>query len=138
MATRDMLGVWDDGSDFGPTIPQNARITFRMTVGETMNIRLMVVNNAGVPTDLTNAAIVLSVRQKFIPMAGPLPADISVTATLDTTVAVNRADLAITSAMTRLMLPGRYIFDVWMTLAGERSPLVPYSTFLIEPAVLIV
>lgn len=66
--------------------------------------------------------------------AATAAADLVISGTLIATEGVNRANFVFAPADTKLLTPGRYGYDVWLTQAGgARDSLVPMSPFILEP-----
>jgi hypothetical protein len=133
MAVRDILGIYEDGSDRDIRLPSNVRIPLKMTQGSTLLVRLRVLTTAGVPVDLaaSSATVYLTVKRHASNGAG----DLAVTGELTPIFGVNRAAFTLQPSNTKFLTPGRYVYDVWMVHTGGRDALVPMSQFELEPAI---
>jgi hypothetical protein len=125
-----LTGVLGTGDNPGRSVPANARTALRLTQTATVTVQLAAFQSGGPPLPLTGAALVLSVgrRPSDLPM-------IQKTGTLDPQAGPNVVNFQFDPADTRpdLVPSGRYVYDVWMTVAGVRDILVPASPFVVEP-----
>lgn len=134
MAVRDILGVYEDGSERDSRVPANVRVPLKMTQGSSLTVRLRVLNLAGAAVDLAarSASVYLAVKRHAAPQG--LSADILVTGVLTPELGVNRASFALTPNNTKVLTPGRYVYDVWMVHTDGRDAIVPMSPFELEPS----
>jgi hypothetical protein len=117
-------------------VPDNARIELRMTQGSTLKVRLYLVNTAGTPLRLAadpTATVWMTIKAK----ANQDTPNLSVAGTILTAEGQNRVDFSIPAAATTYMVPGRYVYDVWLTFNNSRDPVVPLSPFILEPGLLL-
>lgn len=130
----DLDGVLFDGTV--PTPPQpvpNPRVTLRWALGTTVTIRMTVRTGAGELVDLTAVAtsLLLTVRKTI---RDALPA-FSTAGTVTPGAGPGRAEFTVPSSATRLLDPGRFVYDVWLTRTSGRDPIVPLSPLILEPTV---
>jgi hypothetical protein len=125
-----LTGVLGTGDNPGRRLPSNARTALRLTQTATVTVQLAAFDSGGPPLDLAGADLVLSVGRR--------PSDLPIIlkpGVLDLQAGPNVANFYFVPADTKpdLVPSGRYIYDVWMTVAGVRDILIPSSPFVIEP-----
>lgn len=134
MATRDLVGVLDDGTVPDTTrTPAFVRQPLRITRGTDVTVRMSIVGLNGVPVRLIDDAQVLAVLvvKRRSQQGSP---DARVVGTLKPTDGVNRIDFTIAASATKNLQPGRYTYDVVLTFNGKRDFVVPMSAFYLEPS----
>lgn len=134
MTVRDLIGILEDGTAPNALsgVPETARITLAMTQGSTLKVRLSVVNTAGTPirfADDVAVAVTMTVKRN----AQQDAADLTIIGTFVPLAGVNRADFSLSPLATKFLIPGRYVYAVWLTFNGSRDPVVPPSPFRLEP-----
>lgn len=123
-----VTGVLDDGTPLAASVPTNPRKPLQIAQGASVEVRLNLVNNAGVRPDLTGASLALTVKKK--------PSDGSATFTKSGSITSTAITFTIAPADTKQLSAGLYCYDVWLTDgSGNRNPVIPTSALLIEPAV---
>lgn len=126
MKTVELIGLTnDDGAD-----EFNPRKTLSITRGEDMTIRLTLRNPSGAFITTTGSTFALTVKKK----ATDSQALIAKTGT----VGDGASTFTIDVADTKKLDPGRYVYDIWSTLGGKRSAVVPLSTLILESNVVAV
>jgi len=134
MAVRDLVGVLEDGAARNALsgTPENARIALSMTQGSTLKVRLSVVNTGGTPVrfaDDVAVAVTMTVKRS----ASQTEADLTIIGTFVPLDGINRADFSLSATATKFLVPGRYVYAVWLSYNGSRDPVVPPSPFILEP-----
>lgn len=135
----DLLGVIEDGSNPAPGVPSNTRKTLLLTRGANATIRVQIKTRGGVPfippvVDASNKAV-LTVKKKIgqesiLTLAGVVmtPADGPESGYKFT---LGAADY---TTIEPIGIGGRFLYDVWVTRAGQVDAVVPLSTLIIEGA----
>lgn len=130
----DIIGVLEDGGPPSPSVPLNSRRQILVTKGANTMLRLRIVGRSGVVPDLSldpASAAVLTVRKH----SGDTVALASVAGAKVPSRSACSFDFALTPAIFKPLEPGRFVYDVWLTLNGVRDPVVPMSSLLLEPTV---
>jgi hypothetical protein len=110
-------------------LPENAIEIIR---GTSKTLELLVVDEDGVAVDLTNGAIVFSVKKRtddvlpLIQKKSTVPAEAEIVAPRE-----GRARIYLIPADTQNLEVMPYVFDCWLLLTGKRYAVVPPSTFLV-------
>lgn len=132
-------GVLQDGTRRAPGVPANPATTIRIQQGADTVIDVQVVDSAGVPVNMNDdvsSLLALTVRtatglQKVLSLC------IDGTPTTPTLASVRQ--FVIPAAATKPNKlpfgPGRYVYDVSLTLNGSRSVVLPAAAFIIEAGV---
>ena len=126
-----LAGVLQDGSGPRPGPPENPRRTINVTQGSDVTIRLAVTTPSGQPVALAGGSLILSVKKR----PPDSPAAVAKVGTFLPAEGPNVASFALAPADTKNLVPGRYFYDVWLTLGGKRDPVVPPSPFLLEATI---
>ena len=124
--TYTLTGLFDDGSTQASSLPTNARTTLQVPLGVNATIAVQVLTPSGGVYPIGAATLVLTVKKKALE-------DNKIQKTA--VIAGNIATFTIVPADTKNLLPGAYIYDVWMTLGGLRNPVVPLSPFVLLSSV---
>jgi len=121
----DLTGVLTSGpARVGVPDP---RVTIQMQQGSNLEIHVRVLDStSGSYVSMLTGTLELSVKKK----PADNPAAIYKTAPTPSAEGV----FTILPVDTKNLLPGRYIFDVWLTLGGKRDAVIPLSTLLLESA----
>ncbi len=129
----DALGIWDDGSNRSPVLPSNTRATMSLIRSASTFVRLTVKRNDGTLLDFrdSNPAVTLKLYVRRNARDGGYV--LQSTGTVVATEGPGRALFTITSDQTKLIQPGRYLYDVWLTYDGTKNALIPLSTFILQP-----
>lgn len=133
----NVVGVVEDGNNRARNVPANPRTTISMISQSDLTIRLTILAASGQPVVLTGGTVVLTVKKTSRGLA-PYPATISRLGVLKTQDGPGRVDFTLVPADTdplKMVAPGRYVYDIALTLSGARQVVVPLSPFIIEPAV---
>lgn len=129
----DLKGVWDDGTNYAPNVSPSTATTIQFFAGSSVVLRLCVITNNGALMTQTGAAVVFRVKQSTGDGLDLISKD---------GVAVLRApgrwDFTLDPADTSVLVPGRYVFDVWLTQgtgdAAISSPVVQLSALFLAPS----
>lgn len=125
----DLLGVVEDGSPADPSVPSNPRRAVSVVFGESVLIRLNVVNRSGQRRDLTNATITLSIKrapshEPVIEKQATIPGSDS-----DAEIAVDPSDYS------QLRQGGeRLVYDVFLVDGAVRAAILPLAHWTVEAA----
>jgi hypothetical protein len=122
----ELIGVVDDGSLFVDSVRRNLASSIDAPLGGTITIRVRLVYPSGVAVDLSAdpaatsrlaiaSCIDLDRTRPTVSKPGTLQPDGSILFTITTTDQ-------------RLLTPGRWIYDCWVTFRGARYQVVPIST----------
>lgn len=131
MATRDIIGVLEDGSAPDPRLaPLDPRTPIRITQHSTLLVQLSIVRRNGVPVRVDGTTSCSLVVRRY---SSQTSNDIRVVGVLAPRRGPNCYDFVIAASATSRLTPARYVYDIWLTLAGERHPVVPLSAFYLEP-----
>lgn len=125
----DLIGIVDDGSLADPTLPDNPRKAVSVVFGESVDIRLQVVNRDGSPRDLSNAAVELNIKRE--------PEGESVVKkTFTNQPAKGRTDATVvTDDYRQLRAVGeQLIYDIFLTDGAGRVAIIPLSRWAVESA----
>lgn len=121
-----LTGVLDDGRELAVGVPTNPRRTLRIPVGETVEITCSVVRRGDgstvtLPVNSLTFTLKKSARdsQYVVKTSGPAT---------EGQVAV----FTIPPSATKNAEPGRYVWDLWLTLDGARSSVIGLSPVDIE------
>jgi hypothetical protein len=132
MAAVWLVGLLSDGSNPAPGIPLDPRTPIRTQLGGTLYINLQVYRPNGTQVPLSGGSLVLTIK----PRPQNVPATITLTGTLQPQVAQNAVQFKLTSAASKTLQPGRYLYDVvFQDAAGNRDAVIPLSAFYFEAAV---
>jgi hypothetical protein len=124
----DMLGIIEDGSPRAPTTPTTAGSQLQFAAGEDVTVRLRVITPAGVPGD-TTSTYTLTIKKRSTDGVA-VASVVGVAAPLSGS---GHLEFDITSQMTKLQPPGRYVFDVWRDDGSTKQPVVPLLPLLLRP-----
>lgn len=111
------------------TLPRSTQVhrpgqTISVAYISTHTVRLKVVDADLSPVDLTGAACSLRIRPDV--GEGPLT-EVALTGG----VGAAQGEVTGSWAMSTFMYPGQYVYDVWGTVAGEDTQLIPLSTLMV-------
>jgi hypothetical protein len=102
-----------------------------LRIGQTETVRVIAHYPNGVPVALAGHTVVLTVRDNTAANFTRL----SVTGTLQPSDGPNVVDFAISASATANIPPGRYVFDVWITVGTlSKTPLTPVLAVFFSPA----
>ncbi len=129
MLTIPITGVLPTDGLASAEVPANARQPLSAPLGSDFIVRLSVVQSDGMPANLVGGSILLTLKKKVT--------DFQVlVARLGTIEAGGRADFRFVPVDTKNLTPGNFAYDIWFTdTDGNRSALVPTSTFFLEASV---
>jgi hypothetical protein len=128
-----LTGVYANGEDWASTVPYDPRTTLSMARGSSVTVHLRVFTPAGVPYDLNGKTVTLTVKKSSLQESAQ--PGFRKTATLLANGRTGQCTFVVTPADTKLLDPGRFVYDVWITDgAGARDPLVNLSPFVLGPA----
>lgn len=122
----ELTGVIDDGSLFVDSVRRNLASSIDAPLGATITIRVRPVYPSGVAVDLSvdpamtsrlsiASCIELDGARPVVSKPGVLQSDGSILFTITTTDQ-------------RLLTPGRWVWDCWVTFRGARYQVIPIST----------
>lgn len=125
----EVTGVIEVGGARGRNIPQDARRDLLVPQGETVTVRFRVYRSDGTAFDMTGSTLKMTARKSarqallFLKEASRPPAS-----------SPNVVDVILLPSDTRLIQPGLYVWDAWITAnSGEQLAAVPVSHFALEP-----
>jgi hypothetical protein len=125
-------------NNVGITQPKNAVIVIR---GESKTFKLCVVDESGVPVDLTGARLIMTVKEDITDELCVIRKDSSKGVgeiDIDEPKA-GCAKIYLTPSDTHNKDCGEYIFDVWVVLAsGKQHPVIKTTTFQIVAGVTVI
>lgn len=120
MTTINLTAIFDDNSPQSSAVPSNPRTQLAMTIGADVTVNMRVLTPAGAQASLSGATFVLTVKK--------IPAqDIKLQKT--GAIVGGAVQFTILPADTKQLPAGQYIYDVWMTQGGVRTPVMPLSPF---------
>jgi hypothetical protein len=124
----DLTGVLEDGSPRRIEIT-DARTTLTVQQGGDLELVVRVVrpNGQAVVLNSSGAELLLSVKKRTTES----PPRLVKTATLGT----DRGTFLLEPADTKFLSPGKYVYDVWLTLDGNRDAVIPTSPFVLTASV---
>jgi hypothetical protein len=116
--------------------------TIEIVKGTTKTVSLSVVDGAGAIVDLTGARVILTVKCKITDTNPTLQKDSAVVVVPPqaavTEPLAGKAEFYFVPADTANLTDGRYIFDVWVILAGgERYVVAGPGAFIVTSSVLV-
>jgi hypothetical protein len=129
----NLQGVLVDGVNPNPVkVPPNTRQALEFAKGESVTIRLDVVNSADFPVAQTGSLVLTCKKRPY-----DIPAIFTVTGVWDTMLP-GRALFEITPLATRLMEFGRYCYDIWLLRddGANRNQIVALSPLQLYPSAL--
>lgn len=123
-----LVGLLDDGSPRRAGVPVNPRNTITISQGGDVIFEVKVQATSGTLVDLhdVSTSMIWSVKKK--------PADQPALIRSVAARTVQTATFTLTPADTKNLTPGRYVYDVWLTLGGKRDAVIPLSTLILEAA----
>lgn len=127
-AVLKVQGVFVDGST--PVNTVKVTQTLHVPLGTDADVRVAVVNSAGVAVDLTEASAQLAVKQYASD-----PAPLFTVAGVIGAPASGVVDFAVSEANTNGIGAGQFLFDVVVTFGdAKKTQVVPASCFVVDPA----
>jgi hypothetical protein len=111
----NLTGVVDDGGDLDSSVPADTAQTITAPRGGTLALRVHLVNNGGVPTDLRRFTTwfgTLNIRDASNPARANVGKSWTATQPAGTTDVLL---FSVASSDLRFWTTGRYWFDVWLT-----------------------
>lgn len=120
----ELCGIVQDGGRRAGDVPDNPRITLRLVRGAVAEVRVRVLGVSGASVDLTGSTVTLTVRGTGCD--GAFLRKTAAAGGLD-----GLAVFSLSSGDTTKLVPGRYVYDVWV----DDSPVIPTSPLLLEPSV---
>lgn len=133
MLTLDLVGCVAD--DTAPAL--DTRRALRLTAGASTRVRLRLVQPNGAPyIPAADDVFTFTVKRSSLqPMAAPGFAKTATGPQGGGATEPGSVLFTVDPADTRVLAPGRYVYDCWLrTAAGVRTPVVPLSPAMIEPA----
>lgn len=127
-----LQGVWDSGSSSACNTCCVTPKPLRLTKGADALLRVYVVDRAGAKVDLSDPTTQIT----FTPRRQAVGSDLLFPARLAEVVDGPNgiAEVRLTSADTRYVEPGVYVYDLWMTQLGDLQPLIPVGQLVMQPA----
>ena len=130
MLSKYMVGVIENGGNPSLDVPVDPRTPISLVRGSTLRLVLAVVMRSGEPATLTGGTISMVVKGH----SEDADAKLTLSGTIAPTEGPGVATISITAANTEGLDPGRYVYDIWFEdSGGDRAPIVPLSTFHVEP-----
>ncbi len=128
----DIRGVLENGEPRESTVPASTGCHVAITSGEDATLRLYATTPAGIPLDATTwSRLSLTIRKAV----SDTFAKAIVIGAVDSAQGKGRWTFALSSDLTRKLVAGNYLFDIWAESAGQRLPVVVISTLFVVPAV---
>jgi len=127
----DLIGVFEVGGTRGAEVPDNPRKALAIVQGESVLLRMQVLESTGVPFDTTGWAFVWSFKKKRN------CAQVRREGSPIISAGVGRVDFVLSAAETTALKTGAYAYDIFAYApgpGGAQEALVPYSDLHIEPA----
>jgi hypothetical protein len=124
-----LTGILEDGSPRRPGVVLDPRSTISFPKGTSATVEVTVTNPSGVPVVFgVDYTVTLTVKKKPYEQ----PARIEKVGVL----AGNKATFTIDPHDTKMLLPGRYLFDIWLTDPDDnRNAVVSLSSFMLLDSV---
>lgn len=121
-----LTGLLDDGTPRAAGVgdPRGA-VTFPQ--GSDVQIDVTVLRPSGTPVSLAGGTLSLTVQRK--------PAERWPRIAKAAVISGATGTFAITPAETKYLPAGKYVYDVWLTLAGKRDAVIPASPLVITDTV---
>lgn len=124
-----LVGVVQKTGTYAAGVPQDTRRPITLTKGDTLDVRLMVLNDDGTEVNTGGSTYTLSVRKNT---------GSTITLSATATGSSNSAfvDLAIPSASTVHLDSGEYLYDILeQTSGGVRNTIIKASRFTLTPLI---
>lgn len=127
----DLTGILETGVPRQAGITENPRRTLRIPLGADVTLRLRVLTPDGALLSLVGATLVWSVKRR------PSDGQVIISKTGVAGVGADAGSTVFTLIPfdTRLISPGLYGYDIWLTQGGKRDPVVPLSPLQFEATV---
>ena len=120
-----ILGVLQDGTDLADATPACAAQPLAMVRGESVLFSLRVVGRNGVTVDLAGQTVTLVCAHSTLSVGDGF----TLTAAVLLPASAGLAMFTLPSNTTRSLVPGRYVYSVWLNDAqNARVCVVPLST----------
>lgn len=128
----DIRGVLENGQPRVVDVPASTSCYVVLTSGESATVRIYATTPDGIPLDAaTWNRLSMTVRKAV----SDTFAKVIVIGTPDTAQGKGRWTFSIPPDVTRKLVAGNYLFDIWAEGAGQRLPVVLISTLFVVPAV---
>jgi hypothetical protein len=122
---QHITGIWDNGAT--PTGEPARPQTLRLVANVASVLRLSVFDPSGAPMDLSDPSTTIALTaRELIDSPGVL-----FHARSGVVTGLNTVEIAIGSADTQALLPGRYVYDVWMSQGADAQQIVAANSFLV-------
>lgn len=131
----DLTGVWDDTLPRSGSVPPTTETTIHVPQLASVTIRLVVLTNTGARfrTALASSAKLKMAKSTVVPSVLVTKTGTVVPAAQE---GEGRWDFTFAPTDLRGFPPGRYVFEVWVTLLdGTTSPVVGTSGFVLGASV---
>lgn len=129
----DLVGIVENGAVPDPALPQSAAQPIRAAKGQTVSVRIQVLTRSGQPVDLSGVGTTLTLTLKRKSSDQVYVTRVALTPT-DAGNGMAAGTVLGAATVPREFGAGLYVYDVWLSRAGQYDEVVPLSAWFMLPS----